>query len=230
MASSTYSVLLGVDTTPKIQSTSKINKDFAKHNIPLEQAYVLHLSSWSDTIKGRVYQEVNTLTADRDTSDQDRALMASLKNNAKDDLQPAQLRYFTRTGEPIYRMVNCYIERPLKSDWNAENCFSSFPPKPISRLDNDRTDQLQFLLPHIHRLDSSSVSMNDLPQADYYAVVFWNSFMKRPSKNLIRTVREYHTTKTKRSVYTLFVNNHNASFWHALSEKDKARSIELINR
>ncbi len=78
-----------------------------------------------------------------------------------------------------------------------------------------------FILRNIRNLKGEPIAKPDLGQADYYVVVFWNDYMVRPSKSLIKTLRNYHKQHPDKQIRMLYVNNTNAFIWPLLSEKDK---------
>jgi hypothetical protein len=80
--------------------------------------------------------------------------------------------------------------------------------------------ELGFLLSHSRNVNQDMLTFNELPKANYYGVIIWNDFFKRPSKRLIHTVREY-VEKSDKSISLIYINNHNQYLWSAFDAKTK---------
>jgi hypothetical protein len=78
-------------------------------------------------------------------------------------------------------------------------------------------------------LEGDSVKFSDLPNSDYYVVVFWNSFFLKPSKKLIKTVNKYIDSHPEVKIEPLYVNNHNAELWSNMDSVQKAKVVEYLN-
>lgn len=219
-----YRAVLGIDISPEWMTSGEIRKDFEKRKIPKDQSFLLDTASYSNLVRSEYFKKVEELKSDSIVYDSIEIIRINeILNN---DLQPVQVRYFTSSGEPIFKMINCYIEPLIPMTWNVEGCFDVFPPKTISNLENDENENLEFFLPHIKTLDGDSVTFQSLPKADYYAVVFWNSFMIRPSKKIIKLLVEYNKKHKDQITYFLFVNNHNAEIWSYCDEEQR-REVEM---
>ena len=206
-----YRTLLGVDSTLKWKSSEQVIKDSEKRKISATSCFILDTASYQEAVitvfKNRV------IDLKKDTLNIDSTALHQAKSNAKNDLQPVQIRYFTKTGEPIFKMINCYVEPLFPMNWNVDSCFDSFPPKTIEYLTTDTNENLSFFLPHLKTLNNRKVQLSDLPESDYYALVFWNDYMIRPSKTLIKQLKEYQLNYPSQNTFFLYVNNHNALIW-----------------
>lgn len=223
-----YRTLLGVKTKLKWQSNEKIIKDFERKNIPFNQAFVLDTASYYRSIVARwnAVKDSVSLTG-KALSHSDSLSLKRIARTAKDNLQPVQVRYFTADGKAIFKLVNCYIDPPIPMRWNIEGAFDGFPPRPISALKDVVDDSLSFFLPHLWTLDGNSVTLAQLPEADYYAVIFFNEYMIRPSKRLLKEVRKYHKRHPDQNVHVMYVNNHNAQLWPYLEPEAREKVKEL---
>ncbi len=219
-----YRVVLGVDVTPEWMTLGEITKAFEKRKIPIDQRFVLDTASYFNLVRAENLKKIEELKID--SVNYDSIEIKRINETTNNDLQPVQVRYFTSNGEPVFKMINCYIEPLIPMTWNVEGCFDVFPPKTITYLENDENENLEFFLPHIKTLDGDSVTLESLPKADYYAVVFWNSFMIKPSKKLIKLLLEYDSKYQNQVTFFLFVNNHNAEIWSYCDEQQK-REVKM---
>ncbi|MEX0968767.1 MAG: hypothetical protein WD077_16155 [Bacteroidia bacterium] len=220
-----YRVILGIDTTLTWKSKQEIEKDFDKQNIPAGSRYILDTATYANAIKSEFRIELKKMTDDTVTFDSVQAKL--LKTVAKDDLQPVQVRYFDNSLQQIFKQVNCYI-RVIPMSWNVDNSFDTFPPRISMPALNHRPKPLDYFLPHLLTLEGEPVTQENLETADYYVLIFWNSFMKRPSKKLIRTVKSNIAKNPDRKIVILYVNNYNAEIWDKLDPSQKALYKEYL--
>lgn len=213
-----YSVLLGVGTTPDWNFDKEIRKQADKYNIPSEYNFVMDTASYYQGL-GNIYQG---LFDELPISEKDSVAISKFNKVLKDDTQPVQFRLFDNTGTEIFKIVNCYVDPPIPMNWNVDGCFDTFPPKIAIETLNVHNYDLAFLLSNASSLNQSKVTLNELPQANYYGVIIWNGFFKRPSKKLIKTVRK-NLQKTDESVVLIFINNQNAYLWQVMDSESKER-------
>ncbi len=221
-----YRTLLGVDSTPDWKSDKEIIADFEKFGIPASNRFVLDTASYEAAVTSELRYFIDSIQTNGivlDSLEKKRVLKI-----ANDNLQPTQIRYFDANGEPVFKMVNCYIDKAiLRFDWNLHDCFATFPPTyPDPRLE-EGNKPLSYFLPHF--TDLTGHRLPALPKADYYAVIFWNDFMTRPSRNLIKTITAYHDQHADKDIYTLYVNNHNAELWSMLDAAQKAEMKRYLS-
>ncbi len=220
-----YRVLLGIDTSPEWKTDKEIEKDFRKKNIAEANRFVLDTASYDNTVKADLKKTVIELR--KDSASYDTVHVKNLLKIANDDLQSVQIRYFTKNGDPIFKLVNCYIDPPIPMSWNVENSFDVFPPKnDIPLLQYNRP--ISYFFPHITTLQGEPLNFSSLPEADYYAIVYWNSFLKRPSNKLIKTLKRYNKKHTDKKTHFIFVNNQNAAIWSATTQEQKQELMKQL--
>jgi hypothetical protein len=181
-----YRTILGVDITLEWNSDSDIEKRAKKYDIPSEYNLVMDTSGYYQGLK-EIYSEVKKAQGVTDTASIE---YENIMGVYKDDSQPVQFRLFETDGTEIFKIVNCYIMKPVKSDWNVENCFDSFPPYLDNDISNTHYFDLDLILDNSYLLNGKKYALEDLPSTDYYGVIIWNDFMKRSTKKLIKQVRE----------------------------------------
>lgn len=214
----TYSLLLGVDTTPEWNSYEQIAKQAKKYSIPAEYNLILDTASYKRELK-QIYSEAyNALQINLSDSSQ----FANLKKARNDDLQPAQFRLFNQYGVEIFKLVNCYIDPPIPLKWNVDGCFDSFPPKTSFETLDIHMFPLDFLLSHTTNILQHKFAYTELPEADYYGVILWNDYFRRPSRRLIKTVQEYVET-TDKNVALIYISNHNQFLWSVMNSEEKEK-------
>lgn len=220
----TYRVLLGLDNRPKWKSEKAIAKDFKKRKIPENQQYVLDTASYSNAVKAELRDRLEAMEGD--TVPLDSSVVKQMFKVANDNLQPVQVRWFNSSGEPIFKLVNCYIDPPIPMRWNVEGSFDTFPPHNDIEYLQLGNKPLEYFLPHIQTVSGLLVTLSELPEADYYAVVFWNDFFIRPSKKLIKLLKEYDQEHGEQETHYLFVYNHNAQIWSRMTAEQQESARE----
>lgn len=215
-----YNTVVGIDTSPKWLTNKTLIKEFNKQQIPLQNRYVLDTSSYHNAIL-KNYNDI-VLTMDS-SKNEDSIVKKNLYKVTKDDTQPVQVRYFDSDYNQIFKIVNCYIDNPLAIDWNVNNCFDVYPPRiNIDDLNNDKK-KLPFFIEHIYTVSNEKVVIEDLPKSDYYVLVFWNSFFRKPSKKLIKTIKKFENDNKIKNTYILYVNNQNAEIWSHIDKEQKSK-------
>lgn len=223
-----YRVLLGIDSTPRWPTQKKLEKITKRRGIPRDQAFQLDTASYVPFIQDRAQNEWAKYKDGRvELTLQDSLVLKEIKHELKDNGQPVQIRYFNQNGEPIFKMINCFIDPPIPMRWNVQGSLDIFPPVPIKDLKDQKDVSIQTLLPFMKNMDGNPVVFSDLPKSQYYAVVFWNSYMIRPSKRLISQIKRYNHKMGNDSVYTLFVNNHKSEIWHLMDAENKEKVKNL---
>lgn len=213
-----YRVLLGVDTTPNWKSNTEIDKRAKRYKIPSEYNLTLDTVVYYEGLK-----EIYSNVAEKLTIlEEDSTEYFDLKNVWKDDVQPTQFRLFDKSGTEIFKIVNCYVDPPIPINWNVQGCFDVFPPRIDIESLNSHYFDLNFLLSSSRKLDQTQISLNNLPEYDYYGVILWNDFFQRPSRKLIKTIRKY-TGNTDESVLLIFINNQNAYLWQMMDAETKEK-------
>lgn len=102
--------------------------------------------------------------------------------------QPLQALYFNSHGQLISFHNNCYTGGFPNLKWDPDNLFSVFPPR--SRIPVDSIYTLEKVLENVSSLNGEKATATIRNDCSYYCVVFWNVFMSRQSKRLIRLVQD----------------------------------------
>lgn len=155
-----------------------------KYNIPISDSYELDTAYFSyllsyDTAK---YQ-------------------LAIKNH----YQPLQALYYDDSAHLKSFQVNCYAGGFPNLKWDREWIMSSFPPKQQAPLDS--LVSLQTQLNYLKPLSETTKFKTD--NYDYIVIVYWNRFMGRQSKRLIRLVQENSKLATADKVKIIYANNDN---------------------
>jgi len=127
------------------------------------------------------------------------------KSEIKNHYQPLQALYYDNKGNLISFHVNCYAGGFPNLKWNREGSFDIFPPKTQAPVDSILP--LKKLMGFLEPLTSSQKI--NAEQYDYIVIIFWNRFMKRQSKRLIRTVQENCRMEKNKTIRTIYVNDDN---------------------
>ncbi len=137
--------------------------------------------------------------------------LKSLENKASnqqinDHGQALQACYFNQNGQLISFHVNCYAGGFPNLNWNQQGVFEKFPPQTLAPIDSLLPfNQLKtYLLPITGNKQNIS--------KPYTVVVFWNRFMGRQSKCLIKLVKENAKGVNAEEIEWYFVNNDNFLF------------------
>lgn len=120
---------------------------------------------------------------------------------AHDLNQPLQMFIFDDNDSLISYYVNCYAYGFPNLNWNRNKILNSFPPQtlaPVSHLVKRRE-----LLSYVSPNPNSNSKTND-----YTLIIFWNKFMLRQSKRLIKEAYQLKKKSTK-SIKIILVNNDN---------------------
>ena len=213
-----YRLLLVVDTTPHWRSNGQIEKDFKRYRIGQDAVYVLDTASYSASVRARVQPIADSLMALGLSKESDTVLRAF--KPFKDDMQPVQLRYFAANGQPITKMVNCYLNPPIPMRWNVDGLFNQLPPN-IATLNNHQ-QPLEYFLPHVKDLQGQSITLPIQPETEYVALVMFNRYMIRPSRKLIKSLKEYHQQHPQAKVQVFYIHNHNSQLWMMYSPGQQA--------
>lgn len=214
----TYGVLLGIDVSPDWNTDKQIAKQAKAYDIPTAYNLVLDTATYRRELKNLYSDTLNHTNI----TNLDSSYYKTLKKARNDDRQPTQFRLFNQDGIEIFKMVNCYVDPPIPMNWNVEGCFDAFPPKTSIESLNIHLFQLDFLLSHSAYLNKQKFDYASLPKAEYYGVIIWNDFFKRPSRKLIKTTREY-VEKSSESIALIYINNQNQFVWSVADAEEKEK-------
>jgi hypothetical protein len=177
------STLYGI-RNPKPVNEIEIQKYAKKYKIPIVNSYELDTSylSFLYSLDTSVY-----------------------RNEIKNHYQPLQVLYFDSTGRLISFLVNCYAPGFPNLKWNHYGILDTFPPGQQAQ-----TDTLLNLDRQIKYLRLLSASENSLTGSyDYTAIVYWNKFMGRQSKRLVRYMQDNSLLSKNNSVRIIYANTDN---------------------
>ena len=125
------------------------------------------------------------------------------KNKAVYNLsQPIQALFFKDTVLIAY-YTNCYAGGFPNLKWNRNNSFESFPPKGNAPIHEQVKSSL--LVSHFKKI---SPSIDKTKQTEYTIIVFWNCFMYRQSRRLIKEIKK-SLRHYPNEVKIYYVNNDN---------------------
>ena len=127
------------------------------------------------------------------------------RSEIKNHYQPLQSLYYDNSGYLKSFQVNCYAGGFPNLNWNRNGIMTSFPPKQQAPVDSivSLETQMKYLKP----LSQTSKHIND--NYDYIVIVYWNRFMGRHSKRLIRFVQDNSKLETERKVKIIYANTDN---------------------
>jgi hypothetical protein len=127
------------------------------------------------------------------------------KNEIKNHYQPLQVLYFDSTGEMISFHVNCYAQGFPNLKWNCNGVLDVFPPGRQATVDT-----LLNLRKQIGFLRLLPASANISTQIYRYTVfIYWNRFMGRQTKRLVRYVQANAALAKTDPVKIIYVNTDN---------------------
>jgi hypothetical protein len=221
--------ILGVDIKPNLQPNEKVKKQAKRWGIEREQLYFFRFEGLANYKDYRYQIAENQKTPIEQAKSTDSLALQKIKKSKYDDLQPTQIRMFDDQGTPLYKMVNCYIDPAIPMNWNKYGSFDEFPLKPLTAMEGHYHDSLGAFLPYIYSESKDTITLKDLPPADYFITVFWNDFYVRPSRKLVKKVRRYVDKQhNDKNIVVLFVSNHNAYLWSILNKEKRALVRERL--
>lgn len=119
--------------------------------------------------------------------------------------QPLQVMYYKNNSELSSYHVNCLASGFPKLNWNQNENFEVFPPNTQAPL--NQSFPLNELMAYFKPVNpESSLHIDDY---DYVIVVFWNKFMSKQSKHLIKVVKENKKLIENENTRVIYVNNDN---------------------
>lgn len=218
-----YSSALGIDSTPDWLEKEDLEKEFTKQDISLDNAFTLDTIIFFNKIKEYYKEKTAHLNKKTDSIE-----IKKYKKILKDDNQPVQVRFFKKKNQ-VFKLVNCYLDNPIKQDWNESGAFNTFPPYYDDELLKADDKNLDFFLKCVYNLKGEKVSTDTFPNKDYYIVVFWNQFFKKASNNLIKTVKEFKENNKNKDIGVLYINNQNYEIWSKIDNNQKNEIISNLN-
>jgi hypothetical protein len=130
----------------------------------------------------------------------------------KNGFRPAQIRIYSRTGEPVVQWASCegYLKE-LKT-------FDSVPPKNINGL--NREWNLERDLKQYYTLDGVRADLTPVPGYDFYILVYFAKYFPKLSEESFREVDQYVKKHPELRIRIYKINVDFQEFW----------GIELQNR
>ena len=186
--SSIFTGLYGIKKT-KIVDEKTVVRYAKKYNIPSAENYELDTAYFSYLLS-------------LDTT--------QYKSQIKNHYQPLQALYYDNSGHLKSFQVNCYAGGFPNLKWNRNEIMSTFPPKQQAPVDSivPLEKQMKYLKPLSQTATLSSDS------CDYIVIVYWNKFMGRQSKRLIRFIQDNSKLETERKVKIIYANTDNIFTGH----------------
>ena len=169
----------------KTLSQNQITKTARKYEIPTESSFVLDTTFF--TYLGQF----------------DSLMFFNSRNN---HAQPLQVLYFDSLNNLVSYLVNCYAGGFPNLNWNRNNAFEIFPPSQQAPIDSLLSFQKQ--LDFIHNLNGSNEKLV-LNDSNFTVFVYWNRFMGRQSKRLIKLVKKNVALAKYNNVRVIYINNDN---------------------
>ena len=221
--------ILGINTNPEWHFPEEATAFQEKRDIPIAQYYLLDTVSYRAAIIQTA--EASLQAAALPSGTVDSVELDRINDILKDDYQPVQMRFFDADGEGIYASLNCDLDPPIPMRWNVKGALDQFPPDQNKLpYGKDRTLRpMSYYLPHLRKADGSAVTREELPRADYYAVLMVNDIFRKPSKKLLKTVRNY-LKRQDADVHVLYVNNHNSEIWVQMDDATKLMIKDAYNQ
>jgi hypothetical protein len=137
---------------------------------------------------------------------------AKFKVQVKNHYQPLQVLYFDENGTLAKFFINCYAGGFPSLAWNKTGKLNSFPPKDQAPIDTILNFKKQ--LTYIKTIDSSNLDALKLDNSSYKVFVYWNIFMRKHSKKLIKEIKKNCSLiKDGKTVKIIYVNNDNWFAW-----------------
>ncbi|WP_296316784.1 hypothetical protein [Winogradskyella sp. UBA3174] len=217
-------LILGVDTTPEWQTNGEIEQAFKNYEIPEINRFVLDTAVYSKNVISKVYKTLDKLKSKEVAIDS--VMKSNFEESTSDNLQPVQVRYFDSLGLPIFKLVNCYVDNPYKMDWNVDGAFDSYPPYIDNAVLNFKNQELSFFMPMLSKINGEKVTLAEVPKSEYYAIVFWNDFFKKPSKKLIDKIQAIENDRE--NTFVFYVNNNNSEIYELIPEDERAVYFENL--
>lgn len=127
------------------------------------------------------------------------------KAQIKNHIQPLQALYYDNKGYLISFQVNCYAGGFPNLKWDRNGIMTTFPPKQQAVIDSmvNLETQIKYLKP------ISQLGKINIETQDYVVIVYWNRFMGRQSKRLIRFVQENSMLDSGKKIKIIYANNDN---------------------
>lgn len=181
--SSIFTGIYGIKNTKTVDEQT-IVRYAKKYNIPTADTYEL------DTAYFTYIFSIDT---------------AQYKAQLKNHYQPLQALYYDNSGHLKSFQVNCYAGGFPNLKWDRNEIMTTFPPKEQAPIDS--IVSLKTQMKYLELLSQTEKISTD--NYDYIVIVYWNRFMGRQSKRLVRFVQDNSKLETDKKVKIIYANTDN---------------------
>ncbi|MBI3502470.1 MAG: hypothetical protein HY063_11825 [Bacteroidetes bacterium] len=123
----------------------------------------------------------------------------------KNHYQPLQALYYDKSEQLQSFQINCYVGGFPNLHWDRNGILTTFPPRQQAPVDS--IVQLDTQLKYLRQLSQTKKFSSD--NYDYFVIVYWNTFMGRQSKRLIRFIQDNSKISTDKKVKIIYANTDN---------------------
>lgn len=169
----------------KTLSQNQIQHTARKYSIPVESSFVLDTTffTYLGQFDSLIYQ-----------------------NSRNNHAQPLQVLYFDSLNQLVSYQVNCYAGGFPNLKWNRNNAFENFPPSQQAPIDSLISFEKQLYFIKSLNGTNEKLILND---SSLTVFVYWNRFMGRQSKRLIKLVQKNVALAKDNNLKVIYINNDN---------------------
>jgi hypothetical protein len=169
----------------KTLSQNQIQHTARKYSIPVESSFVLDTTffTYLGQFDSLIYQ-----------------------NSRNNHAQPLQVLYFDSLNQLVSYQVNCYAGGFPNLKWNRNNAFENFPPSQQAPIDSLISFEKQLYFIKSLNGTNEKLILND---SSLTVFVYWNRFMGRQSKRLIKLVQKNAALAKDNNLQVIYINNDN---------------------
>lgn len=181
--STIFSKIYGMKKTKPVDEKTVVHYS-NKYNIPLEDLFEL------DTNYISFFRLVDSL---------------KFKEERQNHMQPLQVQYYNKAGQFISYHVNCNAGGFPNLHWNRNNIMTCFPPQQQTSIDS--LISLDSLISYFKPYSFTKKNLDR--SSDFLIIIYWNRFMGRQSKRLIRIIQENSKLEKEKNIKIIYINNDN---------------------
>ena len=169
----------------KTLSQNQIQHTARKYSIPVESSFVFDTTffTYLGQFDSLIYQ-----------------------NSRNNHAQPLQVLYFDSLNQLVSYQVNCYAGGFPNLKWNRNNAFENFPPSQQAPIDSLISFEKQLYFIKSLNGTNEKLILND---SSLTVFVYWNRFMGRQSKRLIKLVQKNAALAKDNNLQVIYINNDN---------------------
>lgn len=121
--------------------------------------------------------------------------------------QPLQVRAY-QGNELVFIRINCNVASGFpKLNWNFDGAFDHYPPKSQFKVDSAMSFKNE--VESWSKYNSTVVPRVVNDQDDLTIVIFWARMLKKQSKHLIKTIKNYKEEHLEKKIMIYYVNTDN---------------------